>query len=517
MKPFFSTVFKIILFLTSTFTVSFSQVNWTKHPNPVLNPGPSGSWDDSNVALACVILYNDTLHVWYDGNFNSEGSANAGIGHAISADGINWTKDIANPILTPGPTSFDSYLVSQAAVLFNESDSLFHMWYMGEPSSNGPLYIGHAVSTTLNGRNWIKDSNPALYPGSAGSFDSFGPNGPTVVLVNDTLHMFYGGFSSSSNLIRIGHAISTDWVSWQKDSGPVLNPGTVQDWDNPQVRASKVIYDGIRFHLFYTGGSFPNYDVGYANSEDGISWTKYNDPTTTNIPYMNSDPVLKRGTPGSWDDDNVSTGSVLFNDTRDSLRMWYSGASNGVTTNKIGYATAPVEPAPIADFQYEIKGDTCKFTDLSTGCILNWLWDFGDDDKNSERNPVHIYHQSGEYSVTLTVNGPFESDTLTMTINIVDVLDDNLYNYPNEFVLTQNYPNPFNPLTTIEFSIPSNEFVTLKIFNLRGQQVATLVSEKRTPGNYKYNWHATGFASGVYYYRLEAGNNVQTRKMVYLK
>ena len=112
MNSFFSTVFQIILFLMLTFSVSLSQINWTKHPVPVLNPGPSGTWDDSNVALACVIFYNDTLHMWYDGNFKSDGSTNAGIGHGISADGINWTKDTSNPVLIPGSTSFDAYFVS---------------------------------------------------------------------------------------------------------------------------------------------------------------------------------------------------------------------------------------------------------------------------------------------------------------------------------------------------------------------------------------------------------------------
>ena len=517
MKPFFSTVFQIILFLMFTFSVSFSQVNWIKHQNPVMNPGPSGTWDDIDVALACVILYNDTLHMWYDGNWNSDGSANAGIGHAISTNGINWTKDTANPILTPGSNSFDAYTVSLAAVLFNESDSLFHMWYLGIASNNGPLYIGHATSTTLNGRNWIKDSNPALSPGLSGSFDSYGPNGPTVALVNDTLHMFYGGFRRNSDLIRIGHAISTDWITWQKDPDPVLNPGNLYDWDYPEVRTSKVIYDGFRFHLFYTGGNFPNYDVGYANSKDGITWTKYKDTTTINNPYMNSDPVLKKGTAGSWDDDNVSTGTVLFNENRDSLRMWYSGSSDGLTTTKIGYATAPVEPAPTANFQYEIKEDTCKFTDLSTGCILNWLWDFGDDTKNSERNPVHIYNQTGEYSVSLTVNGPFESHTLTMPINIPDALNDNSYNYPNEFVLTQNYPNPFNPTTMINYQLPITSYVTITIYNLIGQKVATLVNKRQQAGFYQVEWDASGFTSGLYYYRIEAGNYVQTRKMIYLK
>jgi len=103
---------------------------------------------------------------------------------------------------------------------------------------------------------------------------------------------------------------------------------------------------------------------------------------------------------------------------------------------------------------------------------------------------------------------------------------------PNTFVLQQNYPNPFNPSTTIEFQIPSvpsqsgnSEFVTLKIYNIIGQKVATLVSQKLNAGKYNYSWDASGFASGVYYYRLEAGTPsassgtkyVQTRKMVLLR
>lgn len=85
------------------------------------------------------------------------------------------------------------------------------------------------------------------------------------------------------------------------------------------------------------------------------------------------------------------------------------------------------------------------------------------------------------------------------------------------FYLYQNYPNPFNPSTTIEFSIPHTDFVTLKVYNILGEEVVTLVSEKLNTGRYKYNWDATGLAGGVYLYQLKAGNFVKTNKLVFLK
>jgi len=102
-------------------------------------------------------------------------------------------------------------------------------------------------------------------------------------------------------------------------------------------------------------------------------------------------------------------------------------------------------------------------------------------------------------------------------VDIVTGIDNIEKNIPKSFSLKQNYPNPFNPRTNIQFSIPKSEFVTLKIYNLRGQQVATLVSDKFTPGNYNYSWSASHLASGVYIYKLRAGNFNETCKMVYLK
>lgn len=90
-------------------------------------------------------------------------------------------------------------------------------------------------------------------------------------------------------------------------------------------------------------------------------------------------------------------------------------------------------------------------------------------------------------------------------------------NYPSEYVLKQNYPNPFNPTTIIEYSIPVSGEVSLKIYNSIGQEVATLFEGKQTAGKYHAVFDGSELASGIYMYRLQAGNNVSTKKLVLMK
>lgn len=88
---------------------------------------------------------------------------------------------------------------------------------------------------------------------------------------------------------------------------------------------------------------------------------------------------------------------------------------------------------------------------------------------------------------------------------------------PSVFSLEQNYPNPFNPTTRIRYSLPKSAEVRLDIYNTRGQHVATLVNGKKTAGTHTFTWNAEGCASGMYLYRLQAGNKVLNRKMLLLK
>lgn len=86
-----------------------------------------------------------------------------------------------------------------------------------------------------------------------------------------------------------------------------------------------------------------------------------------------------------------------------------------------------------------------------------------------------------------------------------------------QFSLSQNYPNPFNPNTTIRYSIPKASFVNIRIYDILGREVKTLVNEQKQAANYSINFNGNNFASGIYLYRMQAGNFIQTKKLVLLK
>ena len=88
---------------------------------------------------------------------------------------------------------------------------------------------------------------------------------------------------------------------------------------------------------------------------------------------------------------------------------------------------------------------------------------------------------------------------------------------PTEYKLSQNYPNPFNPTTKINFAIPKQGFVNLKIYDVLGREVRTLVSEVKTPGYYIVDLNAEELSSGVYFYKLSAGNFTDVKRMMLIK
>ncbi len=88
---------------------------------------------------------------------------------------------------------------------------------------------------------------------------------------------------------------------------------------------------------------------------------------------------------------------------------------------------------------------------------------------------------------------------------------------PTSYELQQNYPNPFNPSTHIQFSIVDARTVTLKIYDILGREVATLVNERMNPGVYTVTWNASRLSSGIYFARIEAGDFTAVRKIVLMK
>ena len=95
--------------------------------------------------------------------------------------------------------------------------------------------------------------------------------------------------------------------------------------------------------------------------------------------------------------------------------------------------------------------------------------------------------------------------------------ENNILSFPSDFSLSQNYPNPFNPSTIISFDISIQTNVLLKIYDLLGNEVATLVNEVKPVGSYNVEFNASDLASGIYYYTLNAGDFHQTKKLILLK
>jgi probable HAF family extracellular repeat protein len=122
-----------------------------------------------------------------------------------------------------------------------------------------------------------------------------------------------------------------------------------------------------------------------------------------------------------------------------------------------------------------------------------------------------------QFIVGQGVNGTTgNNEGFLLAVNGITFVNEN-NNFPDAFSLNQNYPNPFNPSTKISFSIPIEEFVTLKIYNSLGEEVAELVNETKPAGNYSISFDAGKLTSGVYIYKISAGKFFQSKKMIYLR
>ena len=126
----------------------------------------------------------------------------------------------------------------------------------------------------------------------------------------------------------------------------------------------------------------------------------------------------------------------------------------------------------------------------------------------------------GYISVSISIDNLFGEDSLGIrttydSFDITDVPRGN--SLPKEFSLSQNYPNPFNPATIIKYSVPRSQFVNLKVYDLLGKEVATLVNEEKPAGEYEVRFDASNLPSGLYIYRLQGQNINLVKKMMLLK
>lgn len=137
--------------------------------------------------------------------------------------------------------------------------------------------------------------------------------------------------------------------------------------------------------------------------------------------------------------------------------------------------------------------------------------------KNNEGTFTYIAERPYRYNNTASYNNYNYIIDNWMTANLTGINENIPGNLVRSYKLDQNYPNPFNPSTSIRYSIPKDGIVNLAVYNALGEKVGALVHQYMQAGNYEVKFDASRYASGIYFYRLEAGNFTSVKKMILLK
>lgn len=244
------------------YATSRDGIRWAKDPmNPVLRP--TASWEENTVWTPDVIQSEPGFKMWFTGW--------ASIGFAVSQDGRRWTKH-PRPILTPGPDPWDAAMVTWPAVLGPDSSGRYKMWFQGTPSAGGRFHIGYATATDETTWTKAKNDNPVLSPGDSQSWESTSVQGVAVLRAGRMYEMFYSGTKTDFYHAATGYATSVDGLHWTKSKyNPVLLPGPPGSWDNQAAPAGDVLFDGSVYRMWYSGFDGSRLRTGYAISPAGAS------------------------------------------------------------------------------------------------------------------------------------------------------------------------------------------------------------------------------------------------------
>lgn len=282
-------------------------------------------------------------------------------GLATSTDRTYWNKSAANPILSIGNSSAWDSKMAAVSCVIKES-STYKMWYVG---GNGTCSkIGYATST--DGTNWSKYSeNPVLSPGSAGSWDDANLSSAWVINDSGTYKMWYTGASGAT--YKIGYANSSDGLCWTKyASNPVVSTGA-SSWEQTSVAFPSVVKVGNEYRMWYSGEDDTNWTTGYANSTDGLSWSGYS-----------HNPVVRRVSLYQRADQYHP--AVIYNGT--GYLMWYTSTYQyAYIMSKEGLNTLPyVEYSSLSPSGWTCSNDT----------IPDFKWRFNDDDQWDKQTAFEI-------------------------------------------------------------------------------------------------------------------------------
>ncbi|NWF49666.1 MAG: T9SS type A sorting domain-containing protein [Ignavibacteriaceae bacterium] len=352
-----------------------------------------------------------------------------------------------------------------------------------------------------NGSAW-QTPNQVYWPAGSYLFNGTGPavespmNGP----VNDTLKITIGPFNNSAQTVeRIAFVIHFNDNTWNNNNGNDFHitigtgggGGTTYVMDGQLDPSAELVSSNNGLDLYLGWNGIQLYTATQSAQSTGsdhfifISDSQYN---------MITAPWAKTGMVAQW-------GAFLGNESTNNWSGWFD--QQGLTQNSAGSfleGTINIQ----GEFGYQPQKIYIAVGSYTTtdGGNLNKQVPAGNGDGNIDSNELY------EFDFVLSV---VEAEK----------------ELPKDFVLYQNYPNPFNPATKIKYSIPAlslnpfskleGTFVTLKVYDILGNEVGTLVNEEQQPGVYEVEFSASNLSSGIYFYKLQTGSYTDTKKMILMK
>jgi len=226
----------------------------------------------------------------------------------------------------------------------------------------------------------------------------------------------------------------------------------------------------------------------------------------------------------SWDDQLDGTGATYYSiKFSDSSTGWAVGDYNTIirttdggeswTQQNSGIQSSTIK---LSEIQIAVNDDNTAFISAYDNHILKTT-NAGQDWYKATLPGYSSYNSIFFSSVNIGYAAGFGASILkTENRGITGFVNENNES-PESFLLSQNYPNPFNPKTVIKYKITSPDFVSLKVYDVLGNEVAELVNKKQNAGSYSEEFNGSGFSSGVYFYRLVSGNNIDTKRMLLIK
>jgi hypothetical protein len=361
----------------------------------------------------------------------------------------------------------------------------------------------------------------SLFAGSSGSASSGGEYvstdngaswaGPDANLGNPYIHAF---------------AVSTSYLFAATDIGVyrLANNGTVWTFVNSGIinrSIEALAISGTNLFAGTLGGV-------YLSTDNGTSWTAVNSGLTNSsvqaFGVIGTNIFVGTGG-GAFLSTNNGTGWTAINSglTNSSVQAFavigtniFAGTGGGVflsTNNGTGW-TAVNSGLTKSILALAVSGTSLFAGTLNSGVYFstnsgaNWIA------VNSGLSSTVYSLAVGGTNLFAGARGGVWRRPLSEMVTSVQAPSSQL---PDAFELKQNYPNPFNPSTTISFSVPSKSFVTLRVFDNLGREMSTLVAEELSVGIYSRHWDAANVPSGIYFYRLQAGEYLESRKMILLK